>query len=74
MGLKPKVLARLMRFGRAVEQLKTASRVHLVDIAYECGYYDQAHFARDFHVFAGVTPTELVRSRLPDSAGFSANR
>ncbi len=74
MGLRPKLLARLIRFGRAIEQLKAAPQVHLVDIAHDCGYYDQAHFSRDFRVFAGITPLELVRSRLADGAGFSADR
>jgi len=73
LGLRPKVLARLIRFGRAIEQLKTAPQVHLVDIANDCGYYDQAHFSRDFRVFAGITPIELMRSQLPDNAGFSGD-
>src|SRR5262245_27151326 len=75
-GLTPKSLARVLRFGRAVELIKSAAprRLKLTEIALDCGYYDQAHFTRDFRTFAGVTPTELVASTLPDSAGFSVDR
>ena len=64
----------MLRFGRAIRMIKSGGGARLAEIAQDCGYYDQAHFSRDFHVFAGVTPTELVRSQLPDSGGFQVDR
>ena len=56
-GLPPKALGRIVRFERAVERLREGAE--LADLALDCGYYDQAHFNRDFRAFAGATPTEF---------------
>jgi AraC-like DNA-binding protein len=69
-GLPPKTFARVLRFGRAKELLERPG-LSLAEIALEAGYYDQAHFNRDFRAFAGCTPTELIARRLP--AGYSAD-
>jgi AraC-like DNA-binding protein len=73
LGLAPKTLARVLRFGRAVRLIRTHRCQRLSDLALECGYYDQAHFSRDVSELAGVSPRELVKSLLPDSGGFQVN-
>ncbi len=62
-GLSPKVAGRVVRFDRARRalQLDTAlgSRLSLAELAVTCGYYDQAHMAREFAGFAGCSPSEF---------------
>ena len=55
-GLGPKLTSRLMRFDRS-KRTMAAGGARLADIAAKCGYYDQAHMARDWREFAGCSPT-----------------
>lgn len=64
-GAPPKLVARLLRFRRAVRLLDRVPAGRWAEIAYCCGYYDQAHFIRDFRQFAGGTPTDYLARRLP---------
>ena len=68
-GLPPKMAARIIRFDRAVHQLGGADPTRWSRIAYGCGYYDQAHFNRDFRAFTGGTPTEFLARRIADGGG-----
>ncbi len=60
-GLTPKAAARVIRFDRARRrlQLQAASGAQplLADLAADCGYYDQAHLAREFRDLAGCPPS-----------------
>jgi len=53
-GYTPKGYSRLVRFNKAIRRIGGADSLTLV--GYACGYYDQAHFIRDFARFAGMTP------------------
>jgi AraC-like DNA-binding protein len=68
-GLSPKRVARVIRFDHAVTALRTGGE--LVEIAYECGYADQAHLNREFGELAGTTPTALRAAGL-ESGGLAA--
>ena len=67
-GLSPKAGARVVRFDRARRRLlgrqAEGGRVVLADLATECGYYDQAHLARDFRDLAGCPPSALLAEEL----------
>jgi len=57
-GMTPKRFCRLMRFQKALHLIRQRESIHWADIACACGYYDQAHFVKEFHAFSGLTPTE----------------
>jgi AraC-like DNA-binding protein len=70
LGMPPKALARLLRFERAVTRLRAGEE--LVDLALDSGYYDQAHFNRDFKAFAGLTPTEFRVTSVQEISAVAA--
>lgn len=71
-GMTPKAMAQVLRFGQAAKMLAVSERGRFADIAHACGYFDQAHFTRDFRAFSGVSPTALLSSQLPHRGGFVA--
>jgi AraC-like DNA-binding protein len=61
-GLAPKAAARVFRFDHARRRMArtAAAGRNLADLAAECGYYDQAHLAREFRDLAGCPPTQWL--------------
>jgi AraC-like DNA-binding protein len=72
-GLSPKAGARVIRFDRARRRLlrrqAEGGRVVLAEFAAECGYYDQAHLAREFRDLAGCPPSVLLAEELRNVQG-----
>lgn len=63
-GLGPKEAARVVRFDRARRLLQrrvaAAGPPELAALAAGCGYYDQAHLAREFRALAGCPPSRWL--------------
>jgi AraC-like DNA-binding protein len=70
-GLSPKSVANILRFSHAVERIRAADEESWADLAVCCGYYDQAHFNRDFRRYSGRTPREFQASLLPHGGGIA---
>lgn len=69
-GLTPKAAARVLRFNRAMTLLNQPGHRSLSSIALACGYFDQAHFNRDFRVLAGCSPRQRAALRHEDLMGY----
>ena len=78
-GLTPKAAARVIRFDRTRRTLQRqaagAGECTLAGVAAGCGYYDQAHLAREFRELAGCPPSTWLAEEFrnvqsgPDTRG-----
>lgn len=60
-GLAPKEYARMRRMQRMLADVRGRAR-DWADAAAAAGFSDQAHFAREFREFAGMTPRQWLRA------------
>ncbi|UOQ99780.1 AraC family transcriptional regulator [Hymenobacter sp. 5317J-9] len=61
-GTAPKLYASLVRFNRAFRLLAADALPNWQDVAYACGYYDQAHLIREFRRFTGHAPSAYFKA------------
>lgn len=57
-GMEIKQLAMVIRFQVALHRLNQGSDFSLAEFSVANGYYDQAHFQKEFLKFAGITPAK----------------
>lgn len=65
-GLSPRTLLRLLRFRYALETMKS-NPGSLTHAAHRFGFYDQSHFIREFHNYAGSNPSSFYKN-IPEIA------
>ena len=59
-GITPKQLHRIKRFNEILVALENKDRISWASIAADCGYFDQAHFIKDFYSFSGLNPKQYI--------------
>lgn len=57
-GISAAALFSITRFNKALNLVLTASDLSLTGVAYDCGYYDQAHFIKEFKKYTGINPSK----------------
>jgi AraC-like DNA-binding protein len=60
-GYGPKTLQRVLRFRR----LQTLPPAPLAELAFDAGYFDQAHMTTEVRELAGLTPVRFLKERTP---------
>lgn len=59
-GVSPKWVIQRYRLQEAADRLHHSTNINLADMAIELGYFDQAHFIKNFKAIVGVTPTQYL--------------
>ncbi|WP_077418548.1 helix-turn-helix transcriptional regulator [Chryseobacterium sp. JV274] len=62
-GISPSAFAAVIRFNKSLQMVLNTPE-SLTTIAYDCGYYDQAHFIKEFKKFTGITPSVSRQSLI----------
>jgi AraC-like DNA-binding protein len=57
-GVSPKLYHKINRFQQSLLLLDNSNH-SLTSIAYQCGYFDQSHFIKDFKYFTGKLPSDF---------------
>jgi len=60
-GLSPTSFNKINRFQLSLRLIAKNDQA-LTSIAYDCGYFDQSHFIRDFKSFTGITPSAYLEN------------
>ncbi|WP_439677897.1 helix-turn-helix domain-containing protein [Embleya sp. MST-111070] len=63
LGRPPKTLARLLRFRSVMRRIRRGESWQ--QAAFDAGYYDQSHLARDIREFTGTSLTRYLARALP---------
>jgi len=68
-GITPRTFFSVYRFNKSLALVLSSGR-KLTSIAYDCGYYDQSHFIKEFTKFTGITPFDARASLLSNGEEF----
>lgn len=62
-GFTPKYFQRVQRFNRVLREVEDRKEINWSVLSYDCGFYDQAHFIKEFRKFSGFNPEEFIQEK-----------
>lgn len=60
LGKTPKQFIKIVRFQQVLKSFSEINRRNLTQLAFDNGYFDQAHFIKDFKSLTGYTPKDFL--------------
>lgn len=63
-GLSSKELLRIVRVNHVWNLCRKSDKIDFLNVVYECGFFDQAHFINDFKKIIGETPRNFFKREL----------
>ncbi|EIJ82044.1 helix-turn-helix domain-containing protein [Bacillus methanolicus PB1] len=60
-GFSPKQFCQVVKFQNSLDMFLERDRSDILDIIYDNGYYDQAHFIKEFKKFTHLTPKQYKK-------------
>lgn len=63
-GISPKFMARIIRFNHTLQMIENKTFNNFTSVAFEVGFYDQAHFIKDFRELTGLNPKQYFSTNL----------
>ncbi|MFH1000399.1 MAG: helix-turn-helix domain-containing protein, partial [Bacteroidota bacterium] len=62
-GINPKKFTSIVRFQNILQMKKNTNELNLSQLAFDNGYYDQAHFIHDFRSLTGLAPRDFFNNK-----------
>jgi transcriptional regulator GlxA family with amidase domain len=70
-GITPKRFSDIIRLNASAKRMQRMKEgAALTGIAYESGYFDQAHFSKEFKKYTGITPQQYHAQARPLALNF----
>lgn len=63
-GLSLKLFSRIIRFNNTLQLIENKGFRNFTNVAHDGGFYDQAHFIKDFKEFTGLNPKQYFSENL----------
>lgn len=63
-GLTPKQFAQIVQLQCSLDLMEKKQNLSMLDLVYEAGYYDQAHFIKAFKKFMHITPKQFIKMHV----------